>query len=138
MNRTAVAIAAVVIFWTTCPVIGAEAQIVEVKKIWDAGGHNAFTDLLRWHDRWWCTFRESDAHVGGDGGIRIITSTDGAAWESAALIKEKDVDLRDPKLTVTPGDKLMLNCGGSVYLGTRTLKGKQSRVAFSTDGRTWT
>src|SRR3954470_39641 len=103
-----------------------EAQILEVKKIWDAAPHNAFTDLVRWHDRWWCTFRESDAHVGGDGGIRIITSTDGAAWKSAALIKEKAVDLRDPKLTVTPGDKLMLNCGGSVYLGTRTLKGKQS------------
>jgi hypothetical protein len=26
----------------------------EVRKIWDAGKHNAFTDLIRWHDKWWC------------------------------------------------------------------------------------
>src|SRR5262249_47345706 len=55
-----------------------KAEIVEVKKIWDAGNHNAFTDLIRWHDRWWCTFRESDAHVGGDGAIRVLTSADGS------------------------------------------------------------
>lgn len=115
-----------------------KAEIVELRKIWDKGEHNAFTDLVRWHDRWWCTFRESEAHVGGDGTIRIITSTDGATWESAANLAEKDVDLRDPKLTVTPDGRLMLNCGGSIYLGTKVLKGRRSRVMFSSDGRTWT
>jgi hypothetical protein len=114
-----------------------KAEIVEVKKIWDQGKHNAFTDLLRWNDRWWCTFREADDHVGGDGAIRILTSTDGAKWESAALLTEKGIDLRDPKFSVMPSGKLMLNCGGSVYEG-KTLKGKQSRVLFSSDGRTWT
>ncbi len=114
------------------------AEIVEVKKIWDAGGHNAFTDLVRWHGQWWCTFRESEAHVGGDGLIRIITSPDGAKWESAATLVEKDVDLRDPKFSETPDGRLMLVCGGSVYLGTKTLKGRQPRVSFSTDGKTWT
>jgi hypothetical protein len=29
-----------------------KAEIVEVKKIWEAGGHNAFTDLIRWRERW--------------------------------------------------------------------------------------
>lgn len=100
------------------------AEIVEVKKIWDAGGHNAFTDLVRWHDRWWCTFRESEAHVGGDGVIRILTSSDGAKWESAATLIEKDVDLRDPKLSEMPDGRLMLVCGGSIYLGTKELKGR--------------
>ena len=112
------------------------AEIVEVKKIWDHGKHNAFTDLIRWHDRWWCTFRESDAHVGGNGTIRVLTSADGASWASAALIAEAGIDLRDPKFSVMPSDKLMLNCGGSVYEG-KTLAGKQSRVLFSTDGRNW-
>lgn len=114
-----------------------KAEIIEVKKIWDAGSHNAFTDLIRWHDRWWCTFRESEAHVGGDGGIRVLTSGDGAKWESAALLTEKGVDLRDPKFSVMPSGQLMLNCGGSIYEG-KTLKGKRSRVMFSADGRTWT
>lgn len=114
-----------------------KAEIVEVKKIWDEGKHNAFTDLIRWKDRWWCTFREADDHVGGDGAIRVLTSTDGAKWESAARLTEAGIDLRDPKFSVTPSGRLMLNCGGSVYEG-RTLKGKQSRVLFSDDGHTWT
>ena len=113
------------------------AEVLDVRKIWDEGAHNAFTDLIRWDNRWWCTFRESEAHVGGDGAIRILVSTDGAKWESAVRLTEKGTDLRDPKLTVMPSGKLMLNCGGSVYEG-RTLKGKQSRVLFSSDGRTWT
>jgi hypothetical protein len=113
-------------------------EVVDNRKIWDAGAHNAFTDLVRWHDRWWCTFREADDHVGGDGAIRVITSADGAKWEPAARLTEKDVDLRDPKLTVMPDGRLMLNCGGSIYLGTKQLKGRRSRVMFSGDGRTWT
>jgi hypothetical protein len=88
--------------------------------------------------RWFCTFRESEAHVGGDGKVRVITSADGAAWESAALIAEEGVDLRDPKLSVTPDDRLMIVAGGSVYGGTKTLKGRRPRVMFSADGREWT
>ena len=116
----------------------AGAELVSVQKIWDHGGHNAFTDLKRWHGQWWCVFRESDAHVGGDGVVRVIVSADGETWESAAALAERDVDLRDPKLTVTPDDRLMIMCGGSVYLGTKVLKGRQPRVAFSADGRKWT
>lgn len=114
-----------------------DAQIVDARKIWDAGDHNAFTDLTRWHDRWWCTFRESHAHVGGNGKIRVITSTNGRQWESAALLEEKDVDLRDPKFSITPDDKLMLVVGGSIYKGTTKLTSRQPRVMFSTDGRAW-
>ena len=111
---------------------------VEVRKIWDRGEHNAFTDLIRWHGRWWCTFRESAAHVGGDGAIRVLESADGDTWTTAALVTEKDIDLRDPKFSITPQDRLMINCGGSVYLGTKIIQGRQSRVLFSSDGRTWT
>src|SRR5688572_8093259 len=73
----------------------------DVAKIWDAGKHNAFTDLIRFKDRWYCTFREADAHVGGDGKLRVLVSADGAKWESAALLEEKGIDLRDPKFSAT-------------------------------------
>lgn len=116
----------------------ASARLLEVRKIWDQGEHNAFTDLVQWRGRWWCTFRESAAHVGGDGAIRVLESADGHTWTSAAHVTEKDIDLRDPKFSVTPDDRLMINCGGSVYLGTKQLKGRQSRVLFTRDGRTWT
>lgn len=114
----------------------AEPEVVSVEKIWDQGKHNAFTDLIRWHDKWYCTFREADGHVGGDGQLRVLVSPDGKAWDSAALIGEKGIDLRDPKLSITPDDRLMIVAGGSVYEG-KTLKGRQPRVTFSRDGREW-
>ncbi|MEO6808803.1 MAG: sialidase family protein [Isosphaeraceae bacterium] len=120
------------------PARSAEPELVSVKKIWDQGKHNAFTDLIRWHDTWYCTFRESDAHVGGDGGLRLLESADGETWKSAAYITEKGVDLRDPKLSITPDGRLMIVAGGSLYEGTKTLKGRQPRVMFSTDGHKWT
>lgn len=110
--------------------------VVSVARIWDAGAHNAFTDLLRWRDRWYCTFREGDDHVGGDGRIRVLVSNDGETWTSSALISETGIDLRDPKLSITPDDRLMMVAGGSVYQGKRYL-GRQPRVTFSSDGTTW-
>lgn len=112
-------------------------ELVDTIKIWDAGKHNAFTDLIRWKDRWYCTFREGDAHVGGDGKIRVLTSTDGKSWTSAALIGEKGIDLRDPKLSITPDGKLMIVAGGSVYEG-KKLTGRQPRTLFSDNGTDWT
>jgi hypothetical protein len=108
-----------------------------VKKIWDAAPHNAFTDLIRYQNKWFCTFREGETHVGGqDGTIRVLVSDDGERWQSAALLSEKGVDLRDPKLSITPDKRLMLVLGGSVYEG-KTLKERQPRVAFSKDGKNW-
>ena len=117
--------------------LAAEPELISLAKIWDQGHHNAFTDLIRWHDRWYCTFREADAHVGGNGRLRVLTSTDGDRWESAALVAEVGIDLRDPKLSVTPDDRLMITAGGSLYEG-KTLLGCQSRVMFSTNGKDWT
>src|SRR6476660_8140243 len=110
--------------------LGARPEIVSVAKIWDQGNHNAFTDLIRWHGKWYCSFRESEAHVGGDGQLRVLVSDDGDKWESAALIGENGIDLRDPKLSIAPDDRLMIIAGGSVYEG-KTFKGRQPRVTFS-------
>lgn len=113
-------------------------ELVDVRKIWDGAPHNAFTDLIRFHDRWFCTFREADRHAGGsDGKIRVIASADGVTWESASLLEEQGIDLRDPKLSITPAGRLMLLMGGSVY-GGQTLLSRRPRVAFSDDGRNWT
>ena len=119
------------------PAAAAEPQIVSVAKIWDQAPHNAFTDLIRWRDKWYCVFREADAHVGGDGKIRVLESADGEKWEPVGLVAEEGIDLRDPKLSVTPDGRLMIVAGGSVYKGTKTLMGRQPRVSFSKDGREW-
>lgn len=119
------------------PVLATEPEVVSVRKIWDRGEHNAFTDLIRFKDRWWCTFREAQDHGPSIGKVRVIESADGENWESAALLEESDVDLRDPKLSIMPDGRLMLVMGGSIYKGTP--HGTRSpRVSFSADGREWT
>ncbi|MDM8005119.1 MAG: sialidase family protein [Phycisphaerae bacterium] len=111
-------------------------EIVSVKRIWDAAPHNAFTDLIRFQDKWYCTFRESQGHVGGDGKLRVLESVDGDKWSSAALLAEEGVDLRDPKLSITADGRLMMVAGGSIYKG-KELIGRRPRVAFSKDGHQW-
>ena len=67
----------------------------------------------------------------------MIASDDGATWESTALLEETGIDLRDPKLSITPDDRLMISAGGSVYRDGE-LVGRQPRSAFSADGADWT
>ena len=111
-------------------------QLVEVRKIWDAAPHNAFTDLVRFKDRWFCVFREGRNHVSPDGKLRVIESADGRKWESAALISLEGADLRDAKACLTPDGRLML---GGAAAGAKLGGGKthQSMAWFSEDGRDW-
>jgi len=46
-------IALVVVSLLSPIVAAAEPQIVSVTKIWDQGKHNAFTDLIRWYDKFY-------------------------------------------------------------------------------------
>jgi hypothetical protein len=106
-------------------------RLRSVERIWDAAPHNAFTDLLRVGNRLYCTFREGERHVfGRDGRIRVIVREDGGPWRSVALLEEPGVDLRDPKLSLSPDGRVVVSCGGSTYEG-RTLVRRGSRVVFS-------
>lgn len=113
----------------------AEAELLEVRKIWDAAPHNAFTDLIRFRGRWLCVFREGKGHVSPDGAIRIIESADGTSWKSKALIQDPKADLRDPKITLTPDGQLMFS-GAGAYRSAPPVK-HQSFVWFSMDGEKW-
>jgi len=112
-----------------------DAELVEVRKIWDRAPHNAFTDLVRFKSRWFCVFREGTAHVSPDGALRVITSKDGKEWVSAALLTQPNADLRDAKITVTPDNQLMLSGAGALHQPA-PLK-HQSLAWFSNDGREW-
>lgn len=111
-------------------------KLLSVKKIWDQGEHNAFTDLIRFRNRWFCIFREGKAHADGEGKLRVLTSRDGETWESAALIDLPGRDLRDAKLSIAPGNRLMLVCGAAD--ATNRNGGEfLSFAGFSTDGKQW-
>lgn len=108
--------------------------LIALERIWDRPGHAAFTDVLLHNGTLYCSFREGSGHVPGDAGyngvIRVLRSRDRQNWESIALLAEEHVDLRDPKLSLAPDGRVMINCGASYYHGKTRLK-VESRVAFS-------
>lgn len=120
----------------------AETTVVEVKRIWDQDPHNAFTDLVRFRGKFYCVFRSAGAHVpkdsSQDGRIRLLASADGNKWDPVALFALDKMDLRDPKLSVTPDGRLMVLIGGSFYQNGKLLK-RQPYVSFSRpDGKSFT
>lgn len=113
-------------------------RVAHTQMIWDAAPHNAFTDLARWNGQWYCSFREGTAHGSYDGTVRILNSTDGREWQSAARFVEQGSDLRDPKLCILPDGRLL------VGVGARTQDTEDpgnwhtvSRVYISADGKKW-
>ena len=137
MKRVSLLLALVALWGLSCCLAAAQDAVPtgSATKIWDQAPHNAFTDLVRFNDRWFCVFREGKGHVSPDGALRVITSVDGEKWESAALIKSSNSDLRDAKITVTPDGQLML-CGAEA-LHDKSQHTHQSLAWFSKDGRTW-
>ena len=70
-------------------------RLLSVTRIHDAAPHNAFTDLTRFNNHYYCAFREGSGHVPGtDGVIRVLRSPDANSWTSIAEIKKDGVDLR--------------------------------------------
>ena len=112
-------------------------QLISMERIWDHAPHNAFTDLIRFRGRWWCVFREAQAHDAPGGIVRVLASETGAMWEPAATVRERGIDLRDPKLSVTPDGRLMLLMGGCLYDDDGEYLTRAPRVSFSEDGSTW-
>lgn len=119
------------------------AELVSVKRIWAEAPHSAFGDIIRFRNQWFAVFREGKTHVANakvkpdDGKLRVIVSKDAEVWKPAALLEEAGIDLRDPHLSITADGRLMIVAGGSVYRDA-VYQGRQPRVAFSKDGKTWT
>lgn len=116
----------------------AQSDCVKLEKIWDNGKHNAFTSLIKFKDAYYCSFREGDSHVfdtlgNAEGKVRIIKSDDGINWKSVGLLNKDGYDLRDPKLSITSDNKLMVIIGGSIYKD-KILIGRVPQVSFSDDG----
>ena len=114
----------------------AGADLVEVRRIWDRAPHNAFTDLIRFQDRWYCAFREGKGHVSDDGKLRVISSPDTRDWTPVALMAWDGGDVRDAKLSITADGRLMLS-GAVRFLQPVEGQTHQSLAWFSQDGTTW-
>lgn len=119
------------IFLATAALRGQGVEGMEITKIWDNAPHSAFTDLLFFKGHFYCSFREGSGHVPGtDGTVRVLRSKDGKSWTSVADLKKEGIDLRDPKLSVTPKGRIMVIMGGSIYRDGK-LEGRKPQVSFS-------
>ena len=125
-------------------ILPAAAQQISysVEKIWNTGNHCAFTSLVHFKGRYYCSFREGASHIfdkdgKAEGKVRVIASEDGVKWESVAYVGKEGVDLRDPKLSVTPEGKLLVTIGGSIYRN-RNLEACIPHYMLSDDGKTFT
>lgn len=113
------------------------ARLHCVAKIWDQAPHNAFTNLTHYRGAWFCTFREAEDHMSLDSRIQVISSVNGREWSSVALLTSPEsslTDLRDPKIVITPDQRLMLTAAATSREENAT---RRSYVWFSTDGFAW-
>jgi hypothetical protein len=68
------------------------------------------TSLIRFRDHWYCAFREAESHWNHPSGRgRVIRSADGEHWESVIVLDWEGADVREPKLSITPEGRLMVN-----------------------------
>lgn len=110
-------------------------SIEAVNKIWSTAPHSAFTDLIRYKNKWYCIFREGEKHASDDGRIRLLSSVDGITWKSIAYFRDTAKDLRDPKLSVTPKGRLMLYY---ISVNKYNRDSLDMVVRFSKTGKNWT
>ena len=112
-------------------------KLVDVRRVWDASPHQAFTDMCIDDDRFVLVFREGDGHVyGKDGRVRVMQSEDGARWQTAAVLRTEGVDLRDPKVSRHPSGGLHVLMGGSVYEGRKFVSRTSKVTRVNTDADT--
>lgn len=111
-------------------------KLLEHKMIWDKAPHNAFTDLIRYKDYWYCAFREAGTHMSNDGVLRVIRSKNGKKWKSVATMKWDGGDVRDAKLSITPNDELMLN-GAIRFTQPKDEIKIKSLTWFTSNGKNW-
>ena len=121
-----------------------KVEISNIRRVFHNGEHNAFTDLIRFQDRFYLTFRSCpDGHVAhSSASVIILASDDAIHWEQVHRFRVEDRDTRDPHFLIFK-DKLF------VYSGTWYCSGREpcrenldlndhlGYAAWSSNGREW-
>lgn len=122
-----------------------QVQVSPSRRVFHNGEHNAFTDLCRFRDKLYLTFRSCpDGHmVHPTASVIVLSSSDnGASWNQVHRFSVKDRDTRDPHFLVFR-DRLFVYTG-TWYSGPTTIKPADYDMnkhlgfaAWSDDGLTW-
>ena len=79
-----------------------QLHVESVRKVFDDGNHSAFTDLCRFGNRIYLTFRSCpDGHeIFPSSSIIVMRSNDGDEWQEVSTFHVRDRDVRDPHFLV--------------------------------------
>jgi hypothetical protein len=119
-------------------------QVANIRRAFHNGEHNAFTDLTKFQDRFYLTFRSCpDGHmVHPTASVIILASDDGRDWRQVHRFRVEKRDTRDPHFLVFR-DKLFVYTG-TWYSGEKTLPPEQydlnlhlGYAAWTEDGANW-
>ncbi len=121
-----------------------KVRVESIRRAFDNGEHNAFTDLVRFQGKLYLTFRSCpDGHmVHPTASVLVMTSDNGQEWEQVHRFNVEERDTRDPHFLVF-NDKLFVYTG-TWYSGKTTIPVKDYDLnnhlgfaAWSEDGTTW-
>jgi len=119
-----------------------KVEVVSIRKAFDNGEHNAFTDLCRFQGRYYLTFRSCpDGHgVHPTSSIIVLASDDTNTWNEVHRFHVPLRDVRDPHFLIF-ADKLFVYTG-TWYCGDSSPKPYEMNkllgfAAWTKDGGTW-
>ncbi len=119
-------------------------QVSNVRQVFHNGEHNAFTDLVKFRDRYFLTFRSCpDGHmVHPTASIIVLSSSDLTSWTQVHRFQVRNRDTRDPHFLVFK-DRLFVYTG-TWYSGPSTIAPKDYEMnlhlgyaVWSSDGQHW-
>lgn len=118
------------------------AKIEWVRRIYEDGWHNAFTDFQFFKGRYYICFRNGLSHVSPEGKAVVIASDDLVEWRRAGVPVNTTGDDRDPHMIATE-DRLFVYAGNvtrpdPVPHGDEGPRLIRSVCSVSEDGTTWT
>ena len=119
------------------------AELIWLRKAYDDGWHNAFTDLVCWRGMYYICFRNSISHVGKDGKVVVVAGSDLKNWKRVAVPINTIGDDRDPHMIATEerlyvfSGTWMIRKGEKINVGTVPLLDCWSFCSYTEDGETW-
>lgn len=119
-----------------------KVRVASVRKVFDNGEHNAFTDLCRFEGKLYLTFRSCpDGHgVHPTSSIIVKTSSDGASWNEVHRFSVPLRDVRDPHFLVFK-EKLFIYTGawysGKTSPESYELNEHLGYAAWTENGKNW-
>ncbi len=119
-----------------------QVRVESVRRVFHNGEHNAFTDLVRYNDRLYLTFRSCpDGHgVYPTSSIFVLSSQDGRDWEEVHRFRIAKRDVRDPHFLVF--QRRLFVYTGAWYCGEtapehREMNQHLGYAAWTEDGKRW-